>query len=147
LRVQRNTGTPRRSFCKLSDSDEENLEVSANVMYHCLCMNVYVKKYIQKECHYASKHLKIFAQPYSFYYHCCLFRAFLGNWRIIAPSLFVGVLNNPKLIQFFLFSSVRINSRLTFNVADPDPGSGAFLTPGSGIRDGYKIRIRDPDPG
>jgi hypothetical protein len=24
------------------------------------------------------------------------------------------------------------------SVADPDPGSGAFLTPGSGIRDGFK---------
>jgi hypothetical protein len=31
-----------------------------------------------------------------------------------------------------------INTR----VADPDPGSGAFLTLGSGIRDGYVIRIR-----
>jgi hypothetical protein len=29
------------------------------------------------------------------------------------------------------------------SVADPDPGSGAVLTPGSGIRDGYKIRIWD----
>jgi hypothetical protein len=28
------------------------------------------------------------------------------------------------------------------SVADPDPGSGAFLTPGSGIRDGKKS-----DPG
>jgi hypothetical protein len=26
--------------------------------------------------------------------------------------------------------------RLFFSVADPDLGSGAFLTPGSGIRDG-----------
>jgi hypothetical protein len=25
------------------------------------------------------------------------------------------------------------------SVADPDPGSGAFLTPGSGIRDGEKF--------
>jgi hypothetical protein len=34
------------------------------------------------------------------------------------------------------------------SVADPDPGLGGFLTPGSGIRDGRKkkvsIRIRDP---
>jgi hypothetical protein len=29
------------------------------------------------------------------------------------------------------------------NVADPDPGSGAFLTPGSGIRDGKE---KNPDP-
>jgi hypothetical protein len=28
-----------------------------------------------------------------------------------------------------------------------DPGSGAFLTPGSGIRDGQEIRIRDEHPG
>ncbi len=28
----------------------------------------------------------------------------------------------------------------------PDP-MGAFLTPGSGIRDGEIIKIRDPDPG
>jgi hypothetical protein len=27
-------------------------------------------------------------------------------------------------------------SNVTGSVADPDPGSGAFLTPGSGIRDG-----------
>ncbi len=31
------------------------------------------------------------------------------------------------------------------SVADPETGSGAFLTLGSGIRDGQKIRIRDPD--
>jgi hypothetical protein len=30
------------------------------------------------------------------------------------------------------------------SVADPDPGSGAFLTPGSGSRMGKTIRIRDP---
>ncbi len=37
------------------------------------------------------------------------------------------------------------------SVADPDPGLGAFLTPGSGIRDpGWEkvsIRIRDEQPG
>jgi hypothetical protein len=27
--------------------------------------------------------------------------------------------------------------RLSGSVADPDPGSGAFLTPGSGIRNGF----------
>ncbi len=31
------------------------------------------------------------------------------------------------------------------SVADPDPVSGAFLTSGSGIREGKKIWIRDPD--
>jgi hypothetical protein len=29
----------------------------------------------------------------------------------------------------------------------PDPGSGAFLIPGSGNRDGQKIKIRICDPG
>jgi hypothetical protein len=37
------------------------------------------------------------------------------------------------------------------SVADPDPGLGAFLTPGSGIRDGRKsasgFGIRDEQPG
>ncbi len=37
------------------------------------------------------------------------------------------------------------------NVADPDPGRGAFLTPRSGMGkksgSGSGIRIRDPDPG
>ncbi len=36
-----------------------------------------------------------------------------------------------------------IFSYVKHNVADP--GSGAFLTPGSGIRDGSKYQ--DPDPG
>ncbi len=29
------------------------------------------------------------------------------------------------------------------SIGDLDPGSGTFLTPGSGIQDGEKIRIRD----
>ncbi len=40
---------------------------------------------------------------------------------------------------------------VTTSVADPDPGSGAFFTPGSGIRDGYESGsgsgIRDEQPG
>jgi hypothetical protein len=36
--------------------------------------------------------------------------------------------------------------RLYFSVADPDPGSGAFLTPGSGIRNRFSgSRISDPE--
>jgi hypothetical protein len=36
-----------------------------------------------------------------------------------------------------------------FSIADPDPGSGAFFTPGSGIgkKSGSRIRIRDEQPG
>jgi hypothetical protein len=33
------------------------------------------------------------------------------------------------------------------SVADPDPGSGAFLTPGSGMGKKSGIRIRDEQPG
>jgi hypothetical protein len=36
---------------------------------------------------------------------------------------------------------------MSCSVADPDPASGTFLTPGLGIRDGYKVRIRIRDPG
>jgi hypothetical protein len=36
---------------------------------------------------------------------------------------------------------------LKFSVADPDPESGAFLTPGSGTRDGWKVSIRIRDLG
>jgi hypothetical protein len=35
-----------------------------------------------------------------------------------------------------------LGNQLSNSVADPDPGSGAFLTPGSGIRSGFF-----PDPG
>jgi hypothetical protein len=36
---------------------------------------------------------------------------------------------------------------LASSVADPDPGSGVFLTPGSGMGKKIKIRIRDEHPG
>jgi hypothetical protein len=47
-------------------------------------------------------------------------------------------------------NSIRIRSRIRIRIretvarsaADPNPGSGAFLTPGSGIRNGFF-----PDPG
>jgi hypothetical protein len=38
--------------------------------------------------------------------------------------------------------------KLIFNsVADPDPGSGAFLTPGFGMGKKIRIQIRDEKPG
>jgi hypothetical protein len=40
---------------------------------------------------------------------------------------------------------LRNIGRVTNSV--PDLGSGAFLTSGSGMQDGYKIRIRDEQPG
>jgi hypothetical protein len=39
-------------------------------------------------------------------------------------------------------NTVLFNSMFRTSVADPDPGSGAFLPPGSGIRDEFL-----PDPG
>jgi hypothetical protein len=39
----------------------------------------------------------------------------------------------------------RLN-RHYISVADPDPGSDAFLTPGTGIR-GWVKKNQDPDPG
>ncbi len=50
----------------------------------------------------------------------------------------------------FLLDDRGIRIRIR-SVADPDPGLGAFLTPGSGIRDGRKSAsvsgIRDEQPG
>jgi hypothetical protein len=40
--------------------------------------------------------------------------------------------------------NLAISNALACSVADPDPRSGAFLTPGSGIRDGY---LKNQDPG
>jgi hypothetical protein len=54
---------------------------------------------------------------------------------------------SKALDKFALFySSLKIyaikNKNIPASVADPDPGSGAFLTPGSGIRNRFF-----PDPG
>jgi hypothetical protein len=66
--------------------------------------------------------------------------------------------NNPyfpaKILDFttvFKFDTLntrtRISTYLSFSVADPDPGSGAFLTPGSGIRDPGWLESQHLDPG
>jgi hypothetical protein len=47
---------------------------------------------------------------------------------------------NRKMCKF------AINLFIIGSVAHPGPGSGAFLTPGFGIGDGEKIRIRDEHP-
>jgi hypothetical protein len=62
-----------------------------------------------------------------------------GYWRRI---LFKGKGRNsdPEPIK-----SVR--SRQKISVADPDPGSGAFLTPGSGMGKNQDPEIRDEQPG
>jgi hypothetical protein len=50
--------------------------------------------------------------------------------------------------DFFALFYTETPFKLYFSVADPDPGSGAFLTPGSGIQDpGSGIGFfRIPDP-
>jgi hypothetical protein len=42
------------------------------------------------------------------------------------------------VIVIFDISRIRIQTITIGSVADPDPGFGAFLTPGSGIRDERK---------
>ncbi len=56
--------------------------------------------------------------------------AALNFWDIISP------LSLYDLGNLFLFYLQKI---ILTSVADSDPGSGAFLTPGSGIRDGLKF--------
>ncbi len=50
------------------------------------------------------------------------------------------------LREVTLLAKVRPDTVL-YSVADPDPGSGAFLTPGSGIRNGFFFGSRISDPG
>ncbi len=38
--------------------------------------------------------------------------------------------------KFWIQKIASTTGGMTRSVADPDPGSGAFFTPGSGIRDG-----------
>ncbi len=61
----------------------------------------------------------------------------------------VGLYNGgPSYRRSFLFQE---RTSCSSSVADPDPGLGAFLTPGSGIRDGRMSAsgsgIRDEQPG
>jgi hypothetical protein len=56
-----------------------------------------------------------------------------------AGQLGLGVVVLQVVVQAVL---LRVGS-----VADPDPGSGAFLSPGSGIRDPGWVESQHPDPG
>ncbi len=47
-------------------------------------------------------------------------------------------------MDYFLTSFHDLTTLFT-SVADPDPGSGAFLTPGSGILNKFFSRISDPE--
>jgi hypothetical protein len=61
------------------------------------------------------------------------------GWGLFSFHLFIP-------FYFLLLKSFFV--LLFKRVADPDPGSGGFLTPGSGIRDGLKVSgFRDEQPG
>jgi hypothetical protein len=75
---------------------------------------------------------------------------------LTVPASGSGSTTLPHLLLFWAEFLLLSGRRLFFfksvsdaSVADPDPGSGAFLAPGFGIQDGYKIkiRIRDEHPG
>jgi hypothetical protein len=48
----------------------------------------------------------------------------------------------------YMVPGVFLVADLDYSVADPDPGSGAFLTPGSGIRNRFipDLGSRIPNP-
>jgi hypothetical protein len=50
-----------------------------------------------------------------------------------------AIIKVPPLMAVYDVPAVTALNSVSSSVADPDPGSGAFLPPGSGIR--------DPDPG
>ncbi len=54
------------------------------------------------------------------------------------------VVENVQLFQKLILRDRNLKKSLFYygSVADPDPGSGAFLTPGSGMG-----KSQDPDPG
>jgi hypothetical protein len=55
------------------------------------------------------------------------------------------------ILLFVTFTIFIVILLVKTSIADPDLGSGAFFTPGSGIRDGYESgsgsEIRDEQPG
>jgi hypothetical protein len=55
-----------------------------------------------------------------------------------------GLEDDEFFVRYQCLIIFRRKPVLSISVADPDPGSGAFLTPGSGVGKKLKIRIRDP---
>jgi hypothetical protein len=80
-------------------------------------------------------------------------KGILGSKTIIQSSRYVGKILYQALTWKLLDSDLPATTRGSgTSVADPDPGSGANLTPASGIRErGWvkkiRIRIRDEQPG
>jgi hypothetical protein len=66
------------------------------------------------------------------------------HWELGIPRVAVLLVHAPPQLRPFVHHRLPPASMVADSVADPDPGSGAFLTPGSGIRDRF---FRIPDLG
>jgi hypothetical protein len=68
------------------------------------------------------------------------------SWNILASEIKERFIIYLSLTKGFINAITYVEN----SVADPDPGSGAFLTPGSGIRNRFfpdpGSRIPDPKP-
>jgi hypothetical protein len=65
------------------------------------------------------------------------------SWEALVMAAYSTPVNLHRILNFLFgdISAVFMRTESMFrifvtSVADPDPGSGAFLTPGFGIRDG-----------
>ncbi len=65
----------------------------------------------------------------------------LERWRQFFSNLLDEKIN-AKIVSETPVPSHYLRTKGQASVADPDPGTDVFLTPGSGMG-----RIRDPDPG
>jgi hypothetical protein len=82
-----------------------------------------------------------------------------GRSSIYRSKMFSCLWNIPVLVQVIsdtgndglYVTEERVlfkwRNTIATSVADPDPGSGDFLTPGSGIQDPGCVKNQDPDPG
>ncbi len=57
-----------------------------------------------------------------------------GPWRLFSVPLSLSPSRSLCSPPSDIFDYLQ--ARITASVADPDPGTGAFLTPGAGIREG-----------
>jgi hypothetical protein len=64
------------------------------------------------------------------------------SWKAFLPQFI-----SPLILLRDIIVSCIPRRKVLLSVADPDPGSGAFLTPGSGNRDPGWVESQDPDPG
>jgi hypothetical protein len=71
-------------------------------------------------------------------YFCTEWLLFCVRYNGLVNAKAVGISAGPDNKGFVLTTKrSKVNKNLYGSVADPDPGSGAFLTPGSGIRNRF----------